>query len=73
MEFTRGRTSTQDELCPGCPMEATTPEAVSELHGIVVEHNRVYVHEIAEALGISVERVHNIFHETLQVQKLHAW
>ncbi|XP_049521685.1 histone-lysine N-methyltransferase SETMAR-like [Dermacentor silvarum] len=71
-EFKRGRTSTQDEARPGRPVEVTTPEMVLKIHGIVMEDRRVKVREIADIVGISAERIHNILHEKLQMKKVCA-
>lgn len=71
-EFKRGRTSTKDEAHPGRPVEVTTPEMIEKIHGIVMEDRRMKVREIAEIVGISVDRVHNILHEKLQMKKLCA-
>lgn len=71
-EFRRGRTSLTDEERSGRPKEVTTPEMVDEIHGLVIDDRRVKVREIAEAVGISHERVENILHEYLGMRKLAA-
>lgn len=71
-EFKRGRTSIFDDERPGRPKEVTTPEMVNKIHGMVIDDRRVKVREIAEALGISRERVENILHEYLGMRKLAA-
>ena len=69
-EFKRGQTCTEDEACSRRPVEVTTTDIVEKIHGIVTEDRRVKVCEIAESVGISTERVHNILHEKLQMKKL---
>jgi [histone H3]-lysine36 N-dimethyltransferase SETMAR len=71
-EFKHGRTSTKDEARPGRPSDVTNPEMISKIHGIVLEDRRVKVREIAETVGISTERVHNILHQKLEMKKLCA-
>jgi hypothetical protein len=56
----------------GCPVEATTPEIVDKIHDMVMDDRRVKVLEIASAVGISSERVHNILHQHLNMRKLSA-
>lgn len=56
----------------GRPVEITTLNIVEKIHGMIMENHRVKVREIAEAVGISTERVHNILHEKLLVKKLCA-
>src|SRR5687768_12197365 len=43
---------------------------IKKIHGIVLEERRVKVREIADIVGISNERVHNILHEHLAMKKL---
>jgi len=71
-EFKRGRTCTEDEARSGRPVEVTTLDIVEKIHGMIMEDRRMKVREIAEAVGISTERVHNILHEKLHVKKLCA-
>lgn len=52
--------------------EVTTPEVVGKIHGMVIDDRRIRVCEIAEAVGISRERVENILHEYLRMTKLAA-
>ncbi|XP_012063671.1 PREDICTED: histone-lysine N-methyltransferase SETMAR-like [Atta cephalotes] len=69
-EFKRGRTCTEDEAHSGRSVEITTLDIVKKIHGMIMENRRMKVREIAEAVGISTERVHNILHEKLHVKKL---
>jgi histone-lysine N-methyltransferase SETMAR len=63
--------STTDAECSGRPVEATTPEIVDKIH-MVMDDGRVKVREIASAVGISSEWVHNILHQHLNMRKLSA-
>ena len=54
------------------PVEATTPETVDKIHDMVMDDRRVKVHEIASAVGISSEWVHNTLHQHLNMRKLSA-
>jgi histone-lysine N-methyltransferase SETMAR len=71
-EFRCGRTSTSDAERSGRPIEVTTPEMINKIHDMVLADRRLKVREIAEAVGISNDRVHNILHEHLGMKKLSA-
>uniref|UniRef100_T1HY16 Uncharacterized protein n=1 Tax=Rhodnius prolixus TaxID=13249 RepID=T1HY16_RHOPR len=45
----------------------TTPEIIDKIHDMVMDDRRVKVREIASAVGISNERVHNILHQHLDM------
>ena len=47
-------------------------DIVEKIHGMIMKNRRMKVREIAEVVGISTERVHNILHEKLHVKKLGA-
>jgi hypothetical protein len=64
--------STNDAERSGRPVEATTPEIVDKIHDMVMDDRRAKVREIASAVGISSERVHNILHQYLYMRKLSA-
>jgi hypothetical protein len=64
--------STSDAELSGCPVEATTPEIIDKIHDMVMDDRRVKVREIASAVGILSERVHNILHQHLNMRKLSA-
>jgi histone-lysine N-methyltransferase SETMAR len=70
--FRSGHTSTSDTEQSGRPVEATTPEIVDKIHDMVMDDGRAKVREIASAVGISSERVHNILHQHLIMRKLSA-
>ncbi|GFW23712.1 uncharacterized protein FLJ37770 [Trichonephila clavipes] len=69
-EFKRGLTSLEDDSGEGRPKAATTPENIEKMHDIVLEDRRVQGSEIAEAVGISEEKVRNILHKELGMRKL---
>ncbi|XP_033229876.1 histone-lysine N-methyltransferase SETMAR-like [Belonocnema kinseyi] len=71
-EFRCGRTSTSDAERSGRPKEVITPEIVDKIHEIILDDRIVKVREVAEAVGISTERVHLILHEYLDMKKLSA-
>lgn len=71
-EFKRGRTDTDDEPRSGRPKTATNQEMIDKVHDIVLADRRVKVLEIAEAVGISADRVWTILHEHLDMSKLSA-
>ena len=45
---------------------------IEKIHDMVMDVKRLKVCEIAKAVGISNDRVHNIFHEHLRLKKLSA-
>jgi hypothetical protein len=71
-EFKRGRTHTNDEPHSGRPKTATTPEIVDKIHHMVLADRRIKVHEIAEAVRMSDERVFHILHNEFDLKKLSA-
>lgn len=71
-DFKRGRTSVFDEERSGRPKTATNEEMIKKVYKIVNSDRRLKVHEIAEAAGISDDRVHSILHEHLGMRKLSA-
>lgn len=71
-EFRCGRTSTSDAERPGRPKDVVTPEIVDKIHEMILDDRRLKVRELAEAVGISTERVHHILHEYLAMRKLSA-
>lgn len=71
-EFKMGRTSTEDAPRSGRPIEATNSEIVKQVHRIVLDDRKVKLRELAEAVGISKERVGYILHDVLEMKKLSA-
>lgn len=71
-EFRRGRKSTEDEERCGRPKTVVTPETVDRVHDMIIADRRIGLSRIAETLGISVERVHYIVHEELDMNKFSA-
>ncbi|XP_033232192.1 uncharacterized protein LOC117183121 [Belonocnema kinseyi] len=71
-EFRCGRTSTSDAERSGRPKEVITPKIVDKIHGMILNDRRMKVREVAEAVGISIERVRHILHECLDMKKLSA-
>jgi histone-lysine N-methyltransferase SETMAR len=71
-EFKRGRTSIEDDERTGRPKTATTDEIVAKINNAVLNDRRLKVREIAEAVKISIDRVHHILHEILGMRKLSA-
>ena len=69
-EFKRGKTNIEDKPRPGGLKTAVTPEIIDKIHGMVLADRRVKVHELAEAVEISTERVHFILHNELRMKKL---
>jgi hypothetical protein len=51
---------------------ATTPEITEQVPDTVLDDRRMKVREIAETIGISIERVEYILHEELNMKKLCA-
>jgi len=56
----------------GRPVEVIMPEMIEKIHRIVMEDRRMKVRDIAEIVGISVDRMHNILHKKLEMKKLCA-
>jgi len=71
-EFRCGRTSTSEAERSGRPKEVVTPEIVDKIHGMILNDRRMKVREVAEAVGISTERVHHVLHEYLDMKKVSA-
>jgi len=71
-EFKRGHTSLENDPREGLPKSATSSEIIEQVHGMVLDDQRMKVREIAEAIGISKEHVGYILHEELDMKKLCA-
>ena len=63
--FRSGRTSTATIPSPGGTNKITTIEMINKIHDIVLNDLKVKVHEIAETVSISTERLVNILHTHL--------
>lgn len=71
-EFKRGRTSIQDDERTGRPKTVVTDQIVSKIHNAILDDRRLKVREIAEAVNISIDRVHHILRDVLGMRKLTA-
>ncbi|XP_018317254.1 uncharacterized protein, partial [Mycetomoellerius zeteki] len=71
-EFKRGRTSLADDERSGRLTTVTTTDNIEEIHQMIMDNRRIKVREIAEAVGISKERVCHILTEELGMHKLIA-
>ena len=65
IEFHGDRTTTETIPSPGRPNEITTPEIITKIHVIVLNDPNVKMHQIAEILSISNERIFNILYTNL--------
>ena len=72
-EFKRGSESLEDDPRSGRPAKATTQENINRVHHMVMDDWRLTVNQIANAEGISQERVINILHNELGMSKVSAW
>ena len=70
-KFKCGCTSLEDDPREGRPKSATS-EIIEQVHNMVLDNRQMKVHEIAETIGISKERVGYILHEELDMKKLCA-
>jgi histone-lysine N-methyltransferase SETMAR len=71
-EFKPGHTSLEDDPREGHLKSVTPPEIIKQVHNMVLDDWRIKMHEIAETIGISKERVGYILHEELDIKKLCA-
>ncbi|XP_071044298.1 protein GVQW3-like [Parasteatoda tepidariorum] len=69
-DFKRGRTNVEDAPRSGRPKDVVNPENIIKVHKIVIENRKVKLHDIADTLNISKERVGFILHEHLFMRKL---
>jgi transposase len=60
-KFKCGRTSPEDDPCEGRKKNATTPEIIEQVHDMVLDDQRMKVHEVAETIGISKELVGHVY------------
>jgi histone-lysine N-methyltransferase SETMAR len=71
-QFKRSRTSLEEDPREGRPKNAITPEIIEQVYDMVLDDRRMKVHEIAETIRISKERVGYILHEELDMKKFCA-
>ena len=69
-EFKKSRTNADDEPGSKLLIEVPTGEMFEKIHKIVLEDRRMKMSEIAETTRMSTERVHNILHQHLCMEKL---
>ncbi|XP_029634602.1 uncharacterized protein LOC115210258 [Octopus sinensis] len=69
-EFKRSRENLKDNPRLGRPAIATTQENIDRVHHMVMNDRRLNVNQIANAIGISRERVENILHNELSTPKV---
>ena len=69
-EFKKSLTSTDDETGSGRLIEVPTGEMIEKIHKIVLGDRRLKMSQIAETTGMSTDRVHNILHQHLFMEKL---
>lgn len=68
--FAEGRTELTDDPREGRPSTAVTPEMIEAVEQIVMGDRRITASHVAEALGISKERVEFILAESLHMHKV---
>ena len=71
-EFKFGRTSTNNELRSGRPLDsldATTSKMMKKILRLVTDDRKLTMHEIFKMVNISTECVHDILHSHLNMQK----
>ena len=71
-EFKRGRTSLEDKVRSGRPLDATDDEMYKKVRYLVYSDGRIQLEEITQALGISHRSVSTILHDRLGLRKLTA-
>ena len=72
IDFRRGRTSIEDEHRPGAPRLVRTIENINVVKNLLEADRRLTVRQLANATGISYERVFTIIHEDLEMSKVSA-
>lgn len=68
-KFKNGRTCCEDQHRIGRPKDVTNEAMIEKIHKIVVADSNIKVREISKKVGISSERVHNILHQYLDMNK----
>ena len=69
-EFNHSRTSLEDEVRSGRPLDATNKEMYKKVWDLVYSDRRIQVTEIAQKLGISHGSFSTILHDCLGMHKL---
>ncbi|XP_071041387.1 protein GVQW3-like [Parasteatoda tepidariorum] len=69
-DFKRGRTNVEDAPHSGRPKDMVNPENIIKVYKIGIENRKLMMHDIADTLNISKERVGFILHEHLFMRKL---
>ena len=72
VEFRRAWESFEDDLSSGCSFPVTTQKNTGCIHDMVMDDRCLAVSHIANVLGISHERVENIFCEEPGLSKVLA-
>lgn len=70
--FSAGRDSTEDEPRSGRPGQAVTEGNIERAEQLITNDPRITVRELSDSLGISTERVREILHQHLNVNKVTA-
>lgn len=71
-EFKRGRESLQDDPSSGHPSIATTQGNIDCVRHFLIDNIRLSVHQTANTVAISRQRVENILHKELGMSKVSA-
>ena len=71
-EFKRGRKSLEDDLRPGRPMTVSTKANFDKIHDMLLSDRRLTERYIAQEMGMSLERVHAISINDLEMAKVSA-
>ena len=66
-EFKHGRESLEEDPRSGRPNTAVTEENIEKVKKLVLEDRRIKLWQIAEAIGISKERIGDILHNHLHM------
>ncbi|XP_075984950.1 protein GVQW3-like [Anticarsia gemmatalis] len=70
--FQQGRETLEDDSRSGRPNTAVTDENIEKVKKIVLEDRRIKLWQIAEELSISKERIGDILHNRLHMNKVSA-
>ncbi|XP_049873440.1 protein GVQW3-like [Pectinophora gossypiella] len=71
-KFKHGRESLKDDPRPGRPNTAVTEENIEKVKKLVLEDRRFKLWHLAEAIGISKDRIGAILHNHLHMKKVCA-